>query len=217
MTTTSTQAERQAQAPAGKPPAAAGASFTGKRQLRNFLLDRMQLRYTAIIVLISIALTSGLGYVVMSKAHEATKTVEVQVKTSDLDEVAQKDIIDSFYARDRLLLLSIVGFGTLLSLILAGYGIVITHKVAGPLYKISTYYAKMREGHLGPVYNLRKGDQLQEHFEQFRTMHEAVRKRTQEEVEQLAKAIAGLEAAGASGEHIEALRALKKKKEDSLS
>jgi hypothetical protein len=215
MTTTSTQAERQAQP--GKLPASAGASFTGKRHLRNFLLDRMQLRYTAIIVLISVALTAGLGYVVMSKAHEATKTVEVQVKTSDLDEAAQKDIIDSFYARDRLLLLSIIGFGTLLSLILAGYGIVITHKVAGPLYKISTYYAKMRDGHLGPVYNLRKGDQLQEHFEQFRTMHEALRKRTQEEVESLAKLIAGLEASGAKGEHLEALRLLKKKKEDSLS
>lgn len=213
---TTTQAEK-AQAPAGKPPAAAGASFTGKRQLRNFLLDRMQLRFTAIIVLISIALTAGLGYVVMSKAHEATKTVEVQVKTSDLDEAAQKDIIDSFYARDRLLMLSIIGFGTLLSLILAAYGIVITHKVAGPLYKISTYYAKVRDGHMGPIYNLRKGDQLQEHFEHFKTMYEALRKRTQDEIDTLAKAIAGLEASGGSADHVEALRALKKKKEDSLS
>jgi hypothetical protein len=217
-TSTSTQTGSEAQAPS-RPPQG-GGQFTGKRQLRNFLLDRMQVRYTAIIVLVSACLTAGLGYYVMRYAREASKTVEITVKTSVDDPEMQKQVMDSLYARDRVLLVTIIGFGALLSIILAAYGIVITHKVAGPIYKIASYFDKVRDGRLGAVYNLRKGDQLQDFFEHFRAMHESLRQRTQEDIEALAAAIAALEASGAgaaAGAQLEALRALKRKKEESLA
>jgi hypothetical protein len=209
--TTSTQAGSSAQAPAG-----GGLTFTRKRQLRNFLLDRVQLQYTAIIVLISACLTGGLGYLVVKKAHEASETVRASVLALD-DAAMREQIMAGLAAGDRFLLLAIVGFGSVLCVVLALYGIVITHKVAGPLYKIATYFANVRDGQLGPVRSLRKGDQLQDFFEQFRIMHDALRARTQEEIQIMARSIAALEQqAGGPRAELEALRALLQKKEDSL-
>jgi hypothetical protein len=52
-----------------------------------------------------------------------------------------------------------------------------THKVAGPLYKVSHYFDQVAEGRLPRVTPLRKGDMLQEFFTTYRDMHEAVRAR----------------------------------------
>src|SRR5262249_37405901 len=54
----------------------------------------------------------------------------------------------------------LIATGMVLVIGLAFYGIKMTHKVAGPLFKISLYLAKMKDGRFDKVYNLRKGDQL---------------------------------------------------------
>ena len=72
------------------------------------------------------------------------------------------------------ILLVLIGSGLLLVLGLAVYGIKMTHKVAGPLYKVQLYLAKMRDGRLDKVYNLRTGDQLVEFYEHFKTAHAGV-------------------------------------------
>jgi nitrogen fixation/metabolism regulation signal transduction histidine kinase len=220
-----TQATEQAQAPA-KPPSAA-ANYSGKRQLRNFLLDRMQLRYAAVIVVICASLTSvlglWLGHEVYNKVHEATDTARVTVLQTVDDQGVRDQIIHEFAEKDHELLMSLVYRlvlgGLALCFALALYGIVITHKVAGPLYKIATYFTKMKDGSLGPVYNLRKGDQLQEFFEQFKTMHDALRHRAEEELAVLNQVVPALQATKPTGEaatQLEALESLRRKKEESL-
>ena len=77
----------------------------------------------------------------------------------------------------------------MLSIVLAVYGIVLTHKVAGPLFKITNHLDKIRDGKLGVVYNLRKGDQLVDFFEHFKGAHDALRHRTEEDIALLDKAI----------------------------
>jgi hypothetical protein len=91
--------------------------------------------------------------------------------------------------------------------------------VAGPLYKISLYHASIRDERLGPIYALRKGDQLQEFYESFRQMYERLRGRTEQDVESLNQAIAAIEGAGAQGElgrQLEKLRTLRAEKLQSL-
>src|SRR5881394_1296483 len=61
-------------------------------------------------------------------------------------------------------------------------GILITHKVAGPLFKISSFFARIRDNRIGPLpAGLRKGDELQEFYASFLDMHQALRQRTEEE------------------------------------
>ncbi len=182
-----------------------------KRSLRNYLLNSSyQLRFTGVIVVISAVLTTGLGYFVMSKAHEASRLVKVQAL--DPDNTFAQQLTEQFAKGDRMLLIGLVAFGFVLSVVLAAYGIVLTHKVAGPLYKITNHLDKIRDGKLGVVYNLRKGDQLVDFFEHFKGAHDALRARTEEDIALLDKAIGAVGGGGLGDE----LRAAKQRKEESL-
>jgi methyl-accepting chemotaxis protein len=199
--------------------AKAVAPPTHRRQLKNLLLDSSyQLRYTFVIVLISAALTTGLGFLVVSKAREATRTIKPGLALLD-DETAAR-VAKDLDASDRTVLLAIAGFGVIFCVAMMGYGIVITHKVAGPLYKISVYLNRIRDGQLGQIYDLRRGDQLHAFYHVFKGMHESLRARTREEVDLIARAVAALEKGNEGSEFkrsIEALQELKKRKEESLS
>ena len=182
-----------------------------KRSIRNYMLDSgYQLRFTAVIVVISAVLTGGLGYFVMHKAHEASRVVQVRA-LDPTDELAQ-ELVKQFALNDRILLVGLIAFGILLSLVLAAYGIVLTHKVAGPLFKVATYLDKIREGKLGVVYNLRKGDQLVDFFEHFKGAHDSLRASAEADIALYDKAIAAV----GSGALADELRAAKARKEESL-
>jgi len=136
----------------------------------------------------------------------------VQVRAMDpTDEMAQQ-LVAQFAHNDKVMLAVLVAFGLLLSVVLSAYGIVLTHKVAGPLYKVTLYLDKMRDGKLGQVYNLRKGDELVEFFEHFKAAHDAIRSRTQEDIALLDKAAAAV----GGGALADELKAARDKKTESL-
>jgi acyl-coenzyme A synthetase/AMP-(fatty) acid ligase len=189
-----------------------GGRHPYRRQLKNYLLNlRYQLRYTLSIVLLSLGLTGGLGWIVISKAREASRVVAVRAM-DPTDELAQ-ELAAQFARNDRVLIFALIGFAVLLCLVLAIYGIVFTHKVAGPLYKVSMYLDRIRDGKLGQVYNLRKGDELVEFFEHFKQAHDALRAQTEEDIALLERAI---QAAG-DQTIVEELKAAKRKKEEALT
>jgi hypothetical protein len=75
-------------------------------------------------------------------------------------EMRQAGALDHLEAGRRRILYVLIVTGLALMMGLAVYGIKMTHKVAGPLFKVSLYLAKMRDGRYDKVWNLRKGDQL---------------------------------------------------------
>lgn len=120
--------------------------------------------------------------------------------------------------RGRMLILYVlIGTGLLLVVGLALYGIKMTHKVAGPLFKVSLYLGKMQQGRFDKVWNLRKGDQLVEFYEHFKTAHAGVVQMEKDDIEKLSAVIAAAEQAGA-GEHptIVEMRDLVAKKEKAI-
>jgi hypothetical protein len=107
--------------------------------------------------------------------------------------------------------------GLLLMLGLAIYGIKMTHKVAGPLFKVSLYLAKMRDGRYDKVWNLRKGDQLVEFYEHFKAGHAGVVRLEREDIEKIKAVIIAAEASGHGGhEAVGELRTLLARKEKSI-
>lgn len=172
------QGADQAPRPSGK----------SQRKVKNYILDlRYQMKFTLTMVIIAGALTSALGYVIMSKAHEASRVV--QVRALDPTDPFAQELVQQFESNDRMLIFLLIGFGLALSAVLTVYGIVITHKVAGPLFKVSVYLDKIRDGKLGQVYNLRKGDELVEFFEHFKGAHEALRRQEEGDVELLQRVL----------------------------
>ena len=88
--------------------------------------------------------------------------------------------------------------GLALILGLAVMGIKMTHKVAGPLYKVTLYLAKMRDGRYDKVYDLRKGDQLVAFYEHFKHAHAGAVRLEQADVARIKAALAAVEASGAA-------------------
>lgn len=113
-------------------------------------------------------------------------------------------------ANQRTTLLATLGSVlALLVILLALAGIVITHKVAGPLFKMKRMIREVGEGRLVVPGRLRKGDELQDFFEVFATMVENLRRRQSTEIELLDASIAQARAGGADGQVLAKLEALR--------
>jgi hypothetical protein len=196
-------------------PSAIGAPKY-RRRMRNYLLDvGLQVRYTMTIVIVAVFLTAGLGY----KMYQATRDISKVIELSGMaDPAVAGELQGQFAASDRWVLWGIVGFGIVLVISISAVGILITHKVAGPLFKITSFFGRVRENRLGAVpATLRKGDELQEFYGSFRDMHMALRAKVEDDVRVIGDVVAGLESGGPVGQKaLEELRALRRRKEESL-
>jgi hypothetical protein len=196
-----------------------------KRRFRNYLIDKsLQLRYVVVVASISAALALVLGYLLNRQESRASETIIRSMKGAAdfLGPDAMNEVISSLHAQDQSQagIMLIVGVGLLV--VLSGYLVIMTHKVAGPLYKIGIYFDRMRDGKLPKVYALRKGDQLRDFFEKFQQMDEALRERTEKEIALYERVLAqaegaGLTGAGELGHKLDELKQLVKDKKLSLS
>ncbi len=172
-----------------------------KRKLSNYLLDKkLQLRYILVVTLLSGLIAGALGYMIYDQRHQSTQSIEqdLQDLVSD-DEI--KSITGDYETEDRVLVYKMIGAGVGLVVILSLYLILMTHKVAGPLYKTSIYFDRMAQGRLSVVTPLRRGDMLQDFFEKFKDMHDAIRQRAIDDVEAMEKELATLRESRNQGDY----------------
>lgn len=108
--------------------------------------------------------------------------------------------------QQQILLVFLIIFGLVVVFVIFLFNIQFTHKAAGPLFKIRRYIEQIREGHFGKIGVLRKGDQLIDFHEQFRTMHEALIEQIHADIQTLESAIALLEQYNITGPAIDTLR-----------
>jgi hypothetical protein len=182
-----------------------------KRKLSNYLLDkRLQLRYVLFVTILSGIIAGALGYLIYSQSATASDSLARAMDDPLFAEVKATAIAE-LHSEDRILVYKMIGLGVGLIVILSAYLVIMTHKVAGPLYKVSMYFDRMAQGRLGNVTALRKGDMLQDFFGNFREMHEAVRKRMQTDVITLEGAVHALRSkAGGDPRMADALDAMDK-------
>jgi hypothetical protein len=190
----------------GKSPGTGGKSpGTGggrpyKRQIRHYLIDRkLQGRYVLFVTLLSAVLAGALGYLIYRQEHMASAEVLATFEGLDQnDEWAElrRQAADRLQQGDNDLVLQMAGVGIGLVVVLSMYLVVMTHKVAGPLFKVSGYFDKMAAGHLGEVYPLRKGDMLIDFYASFQEMHKAVRGRFRDDTAVMARFLTACDDAG---------------------
>ncbi|MDX2090585.1 MAG: hypothetical protein SFX73_22185 [Kofleriaceae bacterium] len=179
------------------PPASPAGRPKYKRKLSNYLLDKkLQLRYVLLVTILSGMIAGALGYMIYQQKRAASESIERDLAALTQAGASQEDFQDTvasgLESEDRALVYKMVGVGIGLVVILSLYLLIMTHKVAGPLYKVSMYFDKMAVGKLGKVTPLRQGDMLQDFYSSFHEMHDAVRARAQADVATLDAALASL-------------------------
>lgn len=179
------------------------------RKISNYLIDKkLQLRYVIFVTALSAIICSTLGFLIWQQANEATNIIREQLADSP---AMAEEVIRSLKSEDQNLVLTMVGSGIGIVVVLSLLLVVMTHKVAGPLFKVTLYLNKMRDGRLDTVWPLRKGDMLQNFYNKFSAMHTAVKARHVETNETLKQFVAlaeesGMDTSGDFGHRLEELK-----------
>jgi methyl-accepting chemotaxis protein len=192
--------------------APAGPPF--KRRFRNYLLDpAFQLKYTAYVVGVTLLVAGVLGYVAYEQSQAQTEMLTVNMALAG--ETA--DFIERTAAEaDQALLLQIIAGVLILAVSLGLTGVLVTHRVVGPAYKLKSLFRDVKEGHLRIRGRLRKGDELQDVFDEFEAMIETLRAKQRQEITQLEGIIARARSAGVSDEVAAELDGLRERMEAEL-
>jgi methyl-accepting chemotaxis protein len=170
-----------------------------KRKLSNYMLDKnLQLRYVLLVSMLSALIAGALGYMIYDQRRTASESIERDLKVLTQADAShqefQEQVAHGLESDDQMLVFKMVAVGLGLVVILSAYLVIMTHKVAGPLFKVSMYFEQMATGRLGKVTPLRRGDMLQDFFGDFKEMHESLRARSVADVELMARALAALRA-----------------------
>ncbi|HTE55340.1 MAG TPA: hypothetical protein VK698_31015 [Kofleriaceae bacterium] len=184
-----------------------------KRKLSNYMLDKsVQLRYVVLVSALSAVIAGALGYLIWRQEADASAHVMEAFDSLAIDDAElREEILNRTTSGDDQLIFTMAGVGVGLMGVLFLYLMVMTHKVAGPLYKVSRYFDEMAAGRLGQVYQLRKGDMLRDFYDKFRDMHVSLRERMQGDTDAMARFVDACAAAGvgegALGGELDQLRA----------
>jgi hypothetical protein len=187
-----------------------------RRKIRNYLIDpRVQLRVTLVMLVLSSLLTAVLGYFWYAEIREASDVIRISAMSLLGNEGANK-LGQELLASDHKRLMILIGFAVLLGFLITAYGIVMTHRIAGPLFKINRHMNDIAEGRLYKLWGLRKGDQLQDFFGSFERMNNTLRERVEGDMKLLNEVIAAIEAKRDLTELVPKLRSVLNQKGDSL-
>jgi nitrogen fixation/metabolism regulation signal transduction histidine kinase len=185
-----------------------------KRRLRNYLLDPgFQLKYTGMVVAVTLVVATILGYLAYDQSRGQTEMMQLNLMESGATEAFIQEAADEY---DRNLLLGIVGGIAVLVISLGFTGILVTHRVVGPAYKLKSLFNHVADGHLKLYGKLRKGDELWDVFLAFESMIDKLRANQRREIEQLESVIERARAAGAGETVLQDLESLRDRMADEL-
>ena len=128
-----------------------------------------------------------------SEAAERDSRLAVQQRALKGQAHALKAQSESIRQRQDTLLLTIFGGLVLLVIAVGLGGIVVTHRVAGPIFKMKRQIRSLGDGNLEKPDRLRRGDELVDFFQTFNDAVDQLRARQEAHIAVLGSAVAELE------------------------
>ena len=153
--------------------------------------------------------------VFQEEANKRDDVLTQQQKDLESQASALKKQSADIKARQKTIGYTLVGVLAALVIFIAMAGIVITHKIAGPIFKMKRQIREVGGGSLKVPGKLRKGDELVDFFEAFADMVKSLRARQRHEIELLEKALSKIESK-VDKEDLEPIYEVKKEMEDAL-
>ena len=137
--------------------AAPGEAAGPTTHRRQYLIDRgFQLKYAVVMAAAGLVVAGVFGLWIYQAHAQATALLGPDAETRALVERS-----------DRLLLGAFVAIAALLAAALALLGVIITHRVAGPVFVLGHYLRVLAEGRFPRMRTLRKSDELKSFFRIF--------------------------------------------------
>ena len=190
------------------------------RRLRNYLLQpRFQLKYTSMVVGVTVVVAAVLGYHAYTYSTGQTELLNIERmerKGGEIDERFIADLDRYARAEDRKVLLAVLGGIAVLALALGLTGIVVTHRLVGPAFRLKQALRHVSAGRLQVPGALRKHDELQDVFEAFQTMVKNLREARELDLRELDVALERARASGMSEETLAPIRAVRERIQSSL-
>lgn len=157
-----------------------------RRLYRNYLIKRrFQLKWVSAILAASLGVFVVLSlYIYFDEKHRTDSNVALAIELGHDPEIASVAAADSEDA-DRAMLWILLTIGTGMIVLLAGLGIRLTHRVAGPVYALGMFMEQVRAGDWRRPRSFRKDDEFQELAESFQELVETLRENEASKIEQL--------------------------------
>jgi len=165
-----------------------------------FVVDRsFQVRYAALLGAIG-AICAGLSGGAMYLLHQSIR-----------DDLAVPEHIRlELTSRYEWVGWALIGIVVLTAATLGLFGLLLTHRIAGPVYAMTRYAAALAQGHYPPLRSLRQKDELKDFFDLFRKTIEFLRARDVEDAFRIEEAIVKLSPVASTAESQAGLAELRK-------
>lgn len=150
-------------------------AYAYKRRLIPIVDRRFQFKYTAIIVVIAAFVSTVLGYFLLRAYFEMNDIIQISQEVGE-----RLDADDA-----RFVFQLAVGFLVGEVVILGVMGLLITHRVCGPIFVVHRHLNTILDGGFPHLRGLRAGDEFRDMFETFGQVVDAMKKRDQDELEKL--------------------------------
>lgn len=171
----------------GSAVAASRAPARPPHHRRQYLLDRgFQLKYALLMAGAGLAVAVVFG-LWLHQAH--AQVIALLAQDAETRVLIERS--------DRLLLAAFAGIAVLLAAALGLLGIVITHRVAGPVFVMGHYLSIIAQGRFPRMRTLRRSDELKGFFRTFLESVEALKQREARHAAVLEDAVARMRAAQA--------------------
>jgi hypothetical protein len=178
-----------------------------KRRLIPIVDRAFQLKYTALIMGVAAVISTALGYFLLSAYQEMNSLIDI---SNEIGEQLNSDDADRVF-------LMVVGFLGAEVIILGVLGIVITHRVVGPIHVLHRHLETMLAGKYPLLRPLRAGDEFSPTFGAFAKAIAAMQERDKAEVDVLSRAIQAATERGVDRSIIETLQSMQRDRESRLA
>ena len=170
---------------------------------------RFQFKYTAMIVGVAAVVSTILGALLLRSYWEMNEVVGLASVNPDVGEQLNNgDARFVFRVTVVFLVLEVFGLGFI--------GLLITHKVVGPVFVLHRHLRSIVEGIYPNTRPLRTGDEFHDMFTSFTDMVETLRQRDADDLEKLRVVLAGVQQKGLGTSEMATLQALIDERETRL-
>ncbi len=176
---------------------------------RRYVVDRrFQYKYTTMLAVLGGLIALGFGTLMFLAYRDAVRAL------------APAGVPHAIGRQDAILVALILAGMLGLTVALALFGLLITHRIAGPVYVMTNYVGVLARGRYPIMRPLRKTDELREFFERFEQAVEKIRGRELDELQVLEESLPLLERAAQDEDgrrRVEAVRAMVERKREAIT